>query len=89
MAPEIQDLNLSIFTYELMIKGKFKGTKTKEDMLKMAIEAVEVARVHSVCEIGINAEDAFRIDIKYLIRFASTAKEQGANRFRYLRYAGL
>jgi citrate (Re)-synthase len=83
MVPKIQDLNLSISTSRQMIKGKFRGSKNEEDILKMAEEAIQAARSHGIRNIGVNAEDASRTDIDYLIRFASLAKENGANRFRY------
>jgi isopropylmalate/homocitrate/citramalate synthase len=83
MVPEIKALNLSISTSKQMIEGKFLGSKTNEDILDMAVEAVETAKACGIKEIGVNAEDASRTDIKYLVRFASAAKEHGANRFRY------
>ncbi|MBN1189388.1 MAG: homocitrate synthase [Dehalococcoidales bacterium] len=83
MVPEIQDLNLSISTSTQMIRGKFRGSKNKEDVIKMAVEAVDAAREKGTQLIGVNAEDASRTDMKFLLRFASAAKEHGADKIRY------
>ncbi|MFC1941344.1 homocitrate synthase [Chloroflexota bacterium] len=83
LVPEIKDLNLSISTSSQMITGKFQGKKTDEDMLMMAVEAIKAAKAHGAQRVSINAEDASRTDINYLIRFASSAKEHGADRLRY------
>ncbi|OIP90638.1 MAG: homocitrate synthase [Syntrophaceae bacterium CG2_30_49_12] len=81
--PGIKHLNLSISTSEQMINGKFLGKKTKEDILKTMVDAVEAARAYGAESIGVNAEDASRTDIDFLVRFALAAKEHGADRFRY------
>ncbi len=83
LVPEIKDLNLSISTSNQMINGKFQGRKSGEDILAMAMEAIDAAKAHGVQSVGINAEDASRTDIDFLLRFASLAKEHRADRFRY------
>ncbi len=83
MVPDIKHLNVSISTSEQMIWGKFGGSKTREDILNMACEAVDAAKEHGTETVSVNAEDASRTDIDSLIRFASTLKEHGADRFRY------
>jgi len=83
LVPEIKALNLSISTSDQMIRGKFQGNKGEEDILMMAIEALDAARAHGAQSIGVNAEDASRSDIDFLLRFALLAKEHGADRFRY------
>ena len=83
LVPNIKHLNLSISTSKQMIIGKFKGAKAEQDILTMAAEAIDAARSHGAETIGINAEDASRTDTDFLIRFASMAKEKGADRFRY------
>jgi isopropylmalate/homocitrate/citramalate synthase len=45
--------------------------------------AVERARDLEMKSVGVNAEDASRTEIDYLIRFALVAKKAGASRFRY------
>jgi len=47
------------------------------------VEAVKLSRDRGAKSIGVNAEDASRTDIDYLISFALAAKEVGADRFRY------
>lgn len=81
--PEIKNLNLSISTSQQMINGKFRGTKSQRQILQMAIDAVDAAKEHNVESIGINAEDASRTEIDFLVRFACAAKEHGADRLRY------
>ena len=83
LVPELKVLNLSISTSDQMIGGKFRGAKSEEDILAMAMEAIEAARAHGAQSVGINAEDASRTDIDFLVRFASLGKEHGADRFRY------
>jgi isopropylmalate/homocitrate/citramalate synthase len=83
LVPTIKHLNLSISTSDQMIRGKFLGAKSREDVTNMMIDAVEAARACGAGSIGVNAEDASRTKIDFLIRFASAAKEHGADRFRY------
>jgi Isopropylmalate/homocitrate/citramalate synthases len=83
LVPNIRHLNLSISTSEQMINGKFRGKKTRGDVLGTMVDAVEAARSYGAESIGVNAEDASRTDIGFLIKFASAAKEHGAQRFRY------
>ena len=45
LVPEIKDLNLSISTSSQMVNGKFLGAKSQEDILAMAMEAIDVAKV--------------------------------------------
>ncbi|MFC1956555.1 homocitrate synthase, partial [Chloroflexota bacterium] len=81
--PGIKHLNLSISTSDQMINGKFQGRKNKHDIIKDMTDAVDVARAHGAETIGVNAEDASRTDMDYLIEFALAAKEHGVDRFRY------
>ncbi len=81
--PKLKHLNLSQSTSEQMINGKYLGKKTPDDIIKMTCEAVECAVSKGAQTIGVNAEDASRSDINYLIRYASEAKKCGAHRFRY------
>ncbi len=83
LVPSIKDLNLSISTSNQMITGKFLGTKSGEDILMMTAEAIDAAKSHGTETIGVNAEDASRTDADFLLRFASVAKEHGADRLRY------
>ena len=83
LIPDIRHLNLSISTSDQMIRGKFQGKKSKDDILSMMVDAVEAAKSHEAESIGVNAEDASRTDIDFLFRFALAAKEHGAQRLRY------
>jgi len=80
---KVEHLNLSISTSEQMIKGKFQGRKKSEDIIKLMTDAVRLARKRGIKTIGVNAEDASRTDIGYLIKFARAARECGADRIRY------
>ncbi len=83
MVPKIKHLNLSISTSDQMIQGKFQGRKTREDIIDNMAEAVDAAWAHGAESIGVNAEDASRTDLDYLIKFGLAAREHGANRLRY------
>lgn len=81
--PELKYVNLSQSTSEQMINGKYMGKKTPDDIIKMTKEAVECAVDKGAVIIGVNAEDASRSDINFLIKYAKEAKASGAHRFRY------
>ena len=81
--PRLKNINLSVSTSDQMIKGKFGGKKTREDIIKSTIKALDTAVACGAQIIGVNAEDASRTDIDYLIEFALESKKHGAQRFRY------
>jgi len=81
--PRLKHVNLSQSTSEQMINGKYLGKKTKEDIIKLTCEAVETAVSCGAVTIGVNAEDASRTDIDFLIKFGKEVKKAGADRFRY------
>ena len=81
--PRLKYVNLSQSTSDQMINGKYGGKKTREDILKMTCEAVRAAVTCGAEIIGVNAEDASRTDLDFLIKFAQEAKAAGAKRFRY------
>ena len=66
-----------------MIQGKYQGKKTRDDILKLTLEAIEVAKTYGAKIIGVNAEDASRTDLDFLIKYAKECKKFGADRFRY------
>ncbi len=78
---EIKDLNISISTSKQMIKGKLEATE--EVVIENMTGAVDLAKDRGIRTIGVNAEDASRTDMDFLIRFAQAAKDRGANRIRY------
>ena len=79
----VKHLNLSISTSKQMTKGKFQGRLDRDDVMKMMTDALTLAKKKGIKTIGINAEDASRTDMEYLIRFALAAKDHGADRIRY------
>jgi len=81
--PNIKHLNLSISTSEQMLKGKFRGKKTWDDIIREMTDAVDAARAMGAESIGVNAEDASRSDLGFLVKFGLAAKEHGAARLRY------
>ncbi len=83
MVPELKDINLSISTSNQMIKGKFRNSKKEEDILAMTTEAIDTAKQYGVRSIGVNAEDASRTRMEFLMRFATAARDHGADRLRY------
>lgn len=82
-ATRVEHLNLSISTSEQMIRNKFMGKFSKDEVIKEMVEAVHVAHKHGIKTLGVNAEDASRTDLDYLIKFARAAKKAGADRLRY------
>ncbi|MFH0790020.1 MAG: homocitrate synthase [Candidatus Omnitrophota bacterium] len=83
LTPAIKHLNLSISTSDQMIIHKFQGKLDHQSVIKEMIEAVKEARNNGAESIGVNAEDASRTKLDYLIEFSRAAKEAGADRIRY------
>lgn len=81
--PKLKNINLSQSTSDQMINGKYLGKKTPQDIINMTCEAVECAVSLGAEDIGVNAEDASRSDLEFLIQYAKEAKKCGAKRFRY------
>ena len=81
--PRLQYINLSQSTSRQMLKGKYQGRKTGDDLIELMVEAIETAQTYGAKIIGVNAEDASRSDMEFLIKFITAAKKAGANRFRY------
>jgi len=79
----IEHLNLSISTSKQMINGKFQGKYNQNDIINMMIAAVHRAKDLGIKTIGVNAEDASRTNLDFLIKFSSAAKKAGADRIRY------
>ena len=81
--PKLQYINLSQSTSEQMINGKYLGKKTPTDVLNDTLEAINEAINQNAKDIGVNAEDASRSNLDYLIEYAKQCKKYGATRFRY------
>jgi isopropylmalate/homocitrate/citramalate synthase len=83
MVPKLKHLNLSISTSDQMIVHKFKGKLDHGSIINEMMDAVKQAKDLGAEGIGVNAEDASRTRIEYLIEFALAAKKAGADRVRY------
>jgi homocitrate synthase NifV len=83
LVPNIKHLNLSISTSDQMIIHKFKGKLDHHSVIKEMAEAVKEALKCQAESVGVNAEDASRTRMDYLIEFSLAAKEAGAHRIRY------
>lgn len=83
LVPKLKHINVSISTSDQMIVHKFKGKLDHKSVIKEMVESVKKAKQLGVETIGVNAEDASRTDIDYLIEFSLAAKEAGADRIRY------
>ncbi|MEW6170319.1 MAG: homocitrate synthase [Candidatus Omnitrophota bacterium] len=81
--PSLKHVNLSISTSDQMIMHKFKGKLDHASIIKEMKQAVKKARSLGAEIIGVNAEDASRTRMDYLIEFGLSAKEAGADRIRY------
>jgi homocitrate synthase NifV len=83
LVPGIKHVNLSISTSDQMIIHKFKGKLDHQSVIKEMVEAVKEARKLGAESIGVNAEDASRTRMDYLIEFSQAAKNAGCDRIRY------
>jgi len=81
LVPAIRHLNLSISTSDQMLRAKLK--KTRDDIINEMTDAVDAARAMGAESVGVNAEDASRTDLNFLIKFGLAAKEHGVDRLRY------
>ena len=76
-------LNLSVSVSDQMITHKYSGRRAREQVVRDMVAGVAMAREAGIKTIGVNAEDASRTDIEFLVEFALAAKEAGADRLRY------
>lgn len=81
--PGLEHVNLSISTSDQMILYKFKGKLNHAGVIREMQGAVEAARGFGAKTVGVNAEDASRTRMEYLIEFGLAAKDAGADRLRY------
>ncbi|HOJ92944.1 MAG TPA: homocitrate synthase [Dictyoglomaceae bacterium] len=77
---------ISISTSDIHIKYKLR--KTREWVLESMVKACEFAKKHDVY-VSVNAEDASRTDLDFLLQFAKAAKEAGADRLRFCDTVGI
>ncbi len=83
LVPGLKHINVSASTSNQLIDNKYFGKKTKTDVITDMLASVKLAKELGAESIGVNAEDASRTDMEFLIEFAGKAKAVGANRFRY------
>lgn len=81
--PRLKYVNLSQSTSQQMIKGKYGGKMDEKSVLNQTLEAIDAAMTCGAEIIGVNAEDASRSSLDYLIEYAKECKKRGAKRFRY------
>jgi isopropylmalate/homocitrate/citramalate synthase len=81
--PKLNNINVSISTSPQMINSKFAGTMSEDDVLKSMVGAVKRAKELGIKFVGVNAEDASRTSMDFLIKFALAAKKAGGDRIRY------
>lgn len=83
LVPKIKHLNLSISTSDIMLESKFLGKMSKSEVIAKMQEAVKAAYAYGAETIGVNAEDASRSNMDFLVEFGQAAKSAGAKRMRY------
>lgn len=77
---------ISISVSDIHIENKLK--KSREWVLEKMVQGVEYAKRNGLY-VSVNGEDASRADRDFLIEFMNTAKQSGADRFRYCDTVGV
>ncbi|MFA6952240.1 MAG: homocitrate synthase [Candidatus Methanomethylophilaceae archaeon] len=77
---DVDSVAISMSASDIHIEHKLK--KSREWVLEKVAAGVEHAKDHGLY-ISCNGEDASRADMDFLIQFVQTAKDAGADRFRY------
>ncbi|NPV54025.1 MAG: homocitrate synthase [Firmicutes bacterium] len=77
---------ISISTSDIHIQYKLKADR--QWVLDSMVKATEYAKKHDLY-VSVNAEDASRSDMEFLIEFATAAKNAGADRLRYCDTVGV
>lgn len=77
---------ISISTSDIHIQHKLQTSR--EWVLENMVKAVEFAKKEGVY-VSVNAEDASRSDMDFLVEFAKAAKEAGGDRIRYCDTVGI
>lgn len=67
---KVKHINISISTSDQMIVNKFRGKLYRDGVIREMVEAADAAIEGGVLSLGVNAEDASRTNMVYLIRFA-------------------
>lgn len=82
----VKAVAISIAVSDIHIKHKLKTSR--EWVIDAIKKSVDFAKSHDLY-VSVNGEDASRADIEFLIEVAKTAKEHGADRFRFCDTIGL
>jgi len=77
---------ISISVSDIHIENKLR--KSREWVLEKMVQGVEYAKKNGLY-VSVNGEDASRADRDFLIKFMNTAKQAGADRFRYCDTVGV
>ncbi|MCL4473392.1 MAG: homocitrate synthase [Actinobacteria bacterium] len=77
---------ISMSASDIHIEHKLQ--KSRSWVLESIKKAVDFAKAHDVY-VSVNAEDASRANLEFLVRFAQAAKEQGADRLRFCDTVGI
>ncbi|HBW34619.1 homocitrate synthase [Desulfosporosinus sp. BICA1-9] len=86
LACGVDAVAISISTSDIHIEHKLMTTR--DDVLERMIKATAFAKREGMY-ISVNAEDASRSDMDFLVRFAKEAKKAGADRLRYCDTVGI
>ena len=82
----VDSVAISISVSDIHIQNKLR--KSREWVLEKMVEGVEYAKKNGLY-VSVNGEDASRADRDFLVKFMKTAKEVGADRFRYCDTVGV
>jgi homocitrate synthase NifV len=82
----VQAVAISLSASDIHIEHKLQ--KSRQWVLDQVKTCVDFAKSHELY-VSVNAEDASRADLEFLVRFAGTAKEAGADRLRFCDTLGI
>lgn len=83
---DVDSVAISMSSSDIHIQHKLM--KSRQWVLDRIVESVEYAASHGLY-ISVNAEDASRANPEFILEFARTAKEAGADRIRYCDTLGI
>ncbi|HUT74499.1 MAG TPA: homocitrate synthase [Armatimonadota bacterium] len=87
LACGVDAVAISISTSDIHIEHKLG--KSRAWVIEAMTQNVAFAREHGIRHISVNAEDASRSNMEYLVEFGLAAKEAGADRLRYCDTVGI
>src|SRR5665647_2420392 len=82
----VDSVAISISSSDIHIEQKLR--KTREWVLESVRNAVDYAKKYNLY-VSVNAEDASRTDMEFLLHFARNARDAGADRLRYCDTLGI